>query len=117
MGPEPSELTKDLCEVTITAPDEEWLVALCHSLIDASLAASAHVVYPITSVFRWKGDVHEVTEARAFLRSRTSLVDEIAAYVVNRHPYETPNVTAVPLVGGNPGYLEWLHRETRPSGD
>jgi periplasmic divalent cation tolerance protein len=112
---EPTPATPDLCEITITAPDREWLIDLCHQLVDARLAASAHVMHPITSIYRWRGDVHEATEARAFLRSRASLVDQLAAYVVERHPYEVPNITALPVIGGNPDYLAWMRREIRPT--
>jgi periplasmic divalent cation tolerance protein len=102
----------ELCEVTITGPDRDWLVALCRQLVEARLAASAHVVHPVTSVYRWEGAVHEAAEARAFLRSRLVLVDAIVAYVVERHPYAVPNVTAVPLAAGNPDYLAWVRAET-----
>jgi periplasmic divalent cation tolerance protein len=64
----------DLVEVTITAPDPDWLTDLCRQLVDARLASSAHVIHPITSIYRWEGTVHDATEARAFLRSRRDLV-------------------------------------------
>jgi periplasmic divalent cation tolerance protein len=104
---------EELVEVTITAPDRDWLIDLCRQLVDVRLASSAHVMHPIASVYRWDGTVHEAIEARAFLRSRRELVDQITAYVINRHPYDVPNITAVPLVGGNAPYLEWVHAETR----
>ena len=102
----------DLCEVIITAPNRDWLVDLCHQLVDARLASSAHVVHPITSVYRWNGTVNEATEARAFLRTRLDLLNALTDYVLERHPYEVPNVTAIPIVGGNPRYLDWLRAET-----
>ena len=104
--------TDDLCEVIITAPDPAWLRDLCQALIDQRLAASAHVIHPVTSVYRWQGAVRETTEARAFLRSRSELLDVLVTYVVERHPYEVPNVTALPLIGGNPDYLAWIRAET-----
>lgn len=104
----------DLCEVTVTAPDPDWLVDLCRQLVDARLASSAHVIHPITSIYRWQGDVHQREEARAFVRSRTELLEKLVAYVDACHPYEVPNITAVPLVGGNPRYLAWVRDETSP---
>ena len=103
-------MTDDLCEVIITAPDRDWLADLCRQLVDARLASSAHVIHPVTSIYRWEGAVHEATEARAFLRSRR-LVSRLATFV-ERHPYEVPNITAVPIVGGNPDYLAWIDVET-----
>ena len=105
--------TDDLCEVIITAPDRDWLADLCHQLVDAHLAASAHVVHPVTSIYRWRGAVETTSEARAFLRSRRALLDQLVAYVVARHPYEVPNVSALPLIGGNPDYLAWIRAETQ----
>ena len=102
----------DLIEVTVTAPDAAWLRELCRQLVDARLASSAHVIHPITSIYRWRDAVHETTEARAFLRSRQELLDQLTAYVIERHPYDVPNVTAVPIVGGNADYLTWLRTET-----
>ena len=102
----------DPCEVVVTAPDGDWLKNLCRDLIEARLASSAHVVSPVTSVYRWEGAVHEASEARAFLRTRFGLVDALVSAVVERHPYEVPNVTALPIVAGNPDYLDWIRRET-----
>jgi len=104
----------DLCEITITATDPNWLTDLCRQLVDERLASSAHVINPVTSIYRWEGDVHQAVEARAFLRSRLDLVDELTAYVTERHPYRVPNVTAAPLIGGNPEYLAWIREETAP---
>src|SRR4051812_25234680 len=101
-----------LCEVVVTAPDRDWLVDLCRQLIDAQLVASAHVVDPVTSIYRWNGTVRETSEARAFLRSRRALLDDLTRFVVARHPYDVPNVTAFPVIGGNPDYLAWVTAET-----
>ena len=106
--------TDQLVEVTITAPDRDWLVDLCNQLLEQRFASSAHILYPVTSIYRWRGDIHETVEARAFLRSRRALVDDLTAFVRERHPYEVPNVTAAPIVGGNPDYLAWLIAETTP---
>lgn len=79
----------DLCEVVITAPDANWLGALCRELVENRLASSAHVVQDVKSIYRWQGAVHETDEARAFLRSRTSLLEAVVAYVVERTTYRT----------------------------
>jgi periplasmic divalent cation tolerance protein len=103
---------KDLCEVIVTAPDGAWLEDLCRQLVSHRLASSAHIIHDVRSIYRWQGSIHEAIEARAFLRSRTPLVEALTAYVVERHPYDVPNVTALPIIAGNPEYLDWIHRET-----
>ena len=59
--------------------------------------------------------MHEAREGRAFLRSRVGLLDALITFVLQRHPYEVPNVTALPIVGGNARYLEWIQTETSDS--
>jgi periplasmic divalent cation tolerance protein len=105
-------LPDDVCEVVVTAPDGAWLEELCRQLVSNRLASSAHVIHDVRSIYRWQADIHEAAEARAFLRSRTRLIDALTAYVVERHPYEVPNVTALPIIGGNPEYLDWIRTET-----
>jgi periplasmic divalent cation tolerance protein len=106
----------DLCEVSITAPDKTWLEELCHDLVDQGFAASAHIVHPVSSVYRWHGAIEQTTEARAFLRSRRALLDSLVAYVVERHPYEVPHITALPIIGGNPDNLAWVRIESSDGG-
>src|SRR4051794_26253901 len=103
----------DLVEVIVTAPERDWLLDLCRQLVEAELAASAHVLHPVTSIYRWDNAIRETTQARAFLRSRRGLVDELTRFVVARHPYEVPNITALPIIGGNPDYLAWVTAMTR----
>jgi periplasmic divalent cation tolerance protein len=102
----------DLCEVVVTAPDGPWLENLCRQLVSNRLVSSAHVIHNVRSIYHWQGDVHETIEARAFLRSRAHLVHALTAYVVERHPYDVPNVTALPIIAGNPDYLDWIRTET-----
>jgi periplasmic divalent cation tolerance protein len=112
IGGEQRSVPDDAIEVTVTAPDADWLAGLCRALVEARLCASAHVLAPVRSIYRWEDVVREAGEARAFLRSRRAHLDAIVAFVTARHPYHTPNVTAVPIVGGNPAYLDWIARET-----
>jgi periplasmic divalent cation tolerance protein len=105
----------ELCEIIVTAPDAGWLADLARDLIERGLCASAHIVAPVRSIYRWKGAIEDATEARAFLRSRRSHVGAVVELVVDRHPYEVPNVTAIPIVDGNPAYLDWIEESTSTS--
>ena len=102
----------EFCEVVITADDADWLAGLTRTLVDQRLAACGHLVQPIRSIYRWDGDVQDQTEARVALHTRRELVDAIVGRACELHPYEVPCVIALPLVGGNPAYLEWLTAET-----
>jgi periplasmic divalent cation tolerance protein len=104
----------DLCQVTITAPDAEWLAAFVHELVDGGLCSSGHITPAIRSVYRWQGETHDRTEAHVTLHTRRSCVDAITELTLSRHPYQVPCVVASPIVGGNPAYLDWIREETQP---
>ena len=103
----------DFCEVVVTAEDAEWLAGFTRTLVEERLAACGHVIPAVRSVYRWEGAVHDEPEARVGLHTRRSLVQAVVARTVELHPYDVPCVIALPLVGGNPAYLEWLAAETR----
>lgn len=105
-------MTDDVCEVIITADEEGWLIDLTRSLVTDRLAACGQH-QPVRSVFRWDGALREERETRVALHTRRSLVDTIVQRVRQAHPYDVPCVLALPLLGGNPAYLDWVRSETR----
>jgi periplasmic divalent cation tolerance protein len=104
---------EECCEIVITDADPERLLALTRTLVEERLVACGQHVSPIRSVYRWEGAVHDETEARVALHTRRSLVDAVVARAVELHAYDVPCVVALPLVGGDPGYLRWIAQETR----
>jgi periplasmic divalent cation tolerance protein len=102
----------DLCEVVITAPDPEWLLAFTRKLVEDGLCASVHNFTPVRSIYRWRGEVHERTEGRASLHTGCGRVAEIVDRAKQEHPYEVPGISTRPIVGGNPDYLQWIAEET-----
>jgi len=64
-------------------------------------------VVPTRSNYQWQGVIEDTDEPRALLRARRSQLDTIVRLVTERRQYEVPNLTAVPIIGGNPAYLEW----------
>ena len=102
----------DICEVIITAPDADWLAQFTTDLVAERLAACGHNMTPIRSIYRWKGEIYDVGEARVALHTRASLVDKIVAKTNREHPYEVPCVITVPIVAGNPSYIQWVRDET-----
>jgi periplasmic divalent cation tolerance protein len=104
----------ELCEVVITAPDPEWLLAFSRKLIQDRLCASAHNFAPVRSIYRWQGEIHERTEGRVSLHTSRSRVPEIIEWAKREHPYELTGVSTRPIDGGNPDYLAWIAQETTP---
>ncbi|HET6391589.1 MAG TPA: divalent-cation tolerance protein CutA [Blastococcus sp.] len=107
----------ECCEVVVTAADADWLAGFTRTLVEEGLVACGHLLGPIRSVYRWEGAVHDEPEARVALHTRRSLVDAVVARTAQLHPYEVPCVIAMPLVGGEPAYLRWVHEQTRGPGD
>ena len=101
-----------ICEVIITAPDPEWLAAFTRRLVTDRLAACGQQITAIRSIYRWDGEIHDDPEARVALHTRVDLVSRIIERAEAEHPYDVPCVLALPVLSGNPAYLEWVRRET-----
>lgn len=105
-------MTPELCEVVVTAPDADWLVGFTRRLIEDHLAASAQTSAPVRSVYEWRGELVERDEARATIRTRTSLVPRIVARLEEAHPYDVPGIIALPIVTSSAAYTTWLLAQT-----
>ena len=97
----------ELCEVVITAADEDWLVAFTHRLVRDRLAACGHHTQ-IRSVYTWQGQLHDEPETRVALHTRVSLVDAIVAAAEQAHDYAVPCVLALPVLRASPAYRAWV---------
>lgn len=102
----------ELCEVVITAPDPEWLRDFTRDLVTDGLASSVHNFTPVQSTYRWQGQIHDRTEGRASLHTRSSLITAIVERAKAIHPYQVPGISSRPISGGNPEYLKWIELET-----
>jgi periplasmic divalent cation tolerance protein len=108
---------EECCEVVVTAADADWLAGFTRMLVEERLAACGHVLGGVRSLYRWEGAVQDEAEARVGLHTRRSLVPEIVVRTGELHGYDVPCVIALPLVGGNPAYLDWIVAETRDPAD
>lgn len=100
-------------EVIITADSAEWLADFTKRLVEDRLAACGQNISAIRSIYRWDGAVQDEGEARVALHTRTSLVPAIVDKTNAEHSYDVPCVIALPIIDGNPAYLEWIRAETR----
>lgn len=105
-------MSDDICEVIITAPDTDWLAAFTRQLVEERLAACGHFIQTVRSIYRWGGAVHDETEARVAIHTRTSLVPILTARAQRDHPYDVPCVIALPIVASNPDYATWVLDQT-----
>jgi len=98
--------------VLTTLPDRDAAVKLGEALVGRRLAACVNVLAECTSIYRWKGTVENAREVPLLIKSRAALYDELEAAINELHPYELPEIIAVPVERGLPEYLAWVGEET-----
>ncbi|MBI5479198.1 MAG: divalent-cation tolerance protein CutA [Deltaproteobacteria bacterium] len=94
--------------VLMTAPSAEVAADIARALVGEGLAACVNIVPGVRSIYRWKGEVCDDAEVLCVIKTRAERFEEVRARVVALHPYEVPEVVAVPLVAGNAAYLAWV---------
>jgi periplasmic divalent cation tolerance protein len=107
----------ECCLIYATAVDEEQARRIVKALLTERLVACANLLQPIESHYWWEGKLETGTEVALVMKTRLSLVDLVVERVRSLHSYSCPAVVALPIVGGNPGFLEWIVAETRQSGE
>ena len=106
----------DALFVYVTTGDRDAALAIGRALVDARLAACANVIDGMESVYRWQGTVEQAKEAVLILKTQSALLDDLTEKVRELHEYDCPCVVALPIVGGNPAYLEWIAEQTAEDG-
>ncbi|MFW5946966.1 MAG: divalent-cation tolerance protein CutA [Gemmatimonadota bacterium] len=94
--------------VLVTAPDTAVAGSLARRLVEERLAACGSILPNTTSIYRWQGAVEHATEATIVLKTTAAAVDRLARRVAELHPYDVPEVLALPVDGGHGPYLEWI---------
>ena len=103
---------EQIADVSITAESADWLADFTRSIVNDRLAACGNIVPSIRSIYRWEGAVEDDNEALVILHTRQSLVPAIIERANRHHPYDTPQVLAVPVADANPAYRDWVLAST-----
>ena len=98
--------------VLTNCPDEESANAIALALIEERLAACVNILPRVQSVYRWQGAVESATEIPLFIKSTATNYPALEAAIRNRHPYQVPEIIALPVERGLPAYLDWIASET-----
>jgi len=96
------------CQVTTTLPDRAAAERVGSVLVEERWAACAQVVGPVESTYRWQGNVERATEWYCHLKTTLARAPGLRARLRELHPYDTPEIVAVPLVDGDPDYFAWV---------
>jgi periplasmic divalent cation tolerance protein len=93
-------------------PDRACAETLAKSLLEARLAACVNIGAPVESMYHWRGRIETGNEIPVAIKSRPALYADVEAAIRQAHPYELPEIIAVPIVDGHRPYLDWIVAET-----
>lgn len=99
--------------VLCTCPDRETALKLAETLVDRELAACVNIVPGLTSVYRWKGQRETAEESLLLIKTRLAAYPELEKAIRALHPYELPEIIAVPIERGLSEYLAWIDGSVR----
>ncbi len=95
--------------VLVTAPSDEIARTIARKLLDEKLAACINLLPPVASIYTWEGEIHEDTEILMLIKTRADLLeDRLIPTIKNLHPYEIPEIIALPIIQGLESYLTWI---------
>lgn len=101
----------DATVVLVACPDEPTAISIARALVEEGLAACVSVTGEVRSVYRWKGNVAEACERLLIVKARADRLEALAARIVELHPYDVPEVLALPVAHGLAAYLDWLRAD------
>ena len=104
----PPEAELSCCAVLCTCPDEDAAARLATGLVDAGLAACVNIVPQIRSIYRWQNAVQDERETLMIIKTTPTRYAMLERWLMEHHPYEVPEVIALPVTAGAAPYLDWV---------
>ena len=98
--------------VLTQCPDQETAERIAGSLVERRLAACVNILGPCRSVYRWQGEIERAEEIPLLIKTTRAGYPELEAAILALHPYQVPEIVALPLDQGLPAYLAWVQAET-----
>ena len=98
--------------VLTTLPPEADADAFARAMIEAGLAACVTKMAAATSIYKWQGQVESATEVPLLIKTTADAYPALERWLNDRHPYDLPEVIALPVSRGLPGYLDWVVQST-----
>ncbi|MBE9028528.1 divalent-cation tolerance protein CutA [filamentous cyanobacterium LEGE 11480] len=104
----------EFCLVLVTTPNETCAKSIARTLLTEQLAACINCL-AVDSFYQWEDKLNHDHEFQLIIKTQSQLFDELAARLTVMHPYEVPEIIAIPVTAGAPPYLNWLRQNTRSS--
>ena len=98
--------------ILVTVSGSEEGLAIARALVQEGMAACVNVVDKVRSIFKWKGKVEEEAESLLVIKTRVDRLFELTQRVKELHSYDVPEIIALPIISGNPAYLQWIDEVT-----
>ena len=98
-----------------TLPDRAGAETLARELLADRLAACVQIGATLQSLYHWHGEIETAQETPLAVKTRGELYARVEAAIRSRHPYELPEIIAVPITDGLSDYLDWIVAETAPA--
>ncbi len=98
----------EFIQIVTTTDSKELATQIAGNLVEKKLAACGQVSGPITSIYEWKGKIENEEEWYCVIKTRKSLYQEVEESIKAQHPYEVPEIIAIPIQEGNKDYLDWI---------
>jgi periplasmic divalent cation tolerance protein len=101
-----------IVQVQVAHDDRDALQALLGRAVERRLAACGQLLGPMTSIFRWEGEVQEAQEWLGLLKTSAARLDELVELLRDGHGYDLPEIIATPVSAGLADYMSWVTTET-----
>lgn len=102
----------DYCVVLCTVPDQETGRTIADILLEKRLAACVSLSGALESHYRWEGKIHRDPECCLVIKTREGLFAQLEEAIRSAHPYDVPEIIALPILRGSASYLSWIASET-----
>lgn len=97
----------------ITTPTNEEAQRISRALLEQRKVACVNIVPRVSSLFWWQGKIDSARESLLIVKTTASQLNELVTLVKEIHSYDVPEIVAMPIVGGNQDYLEWIGKEVK----
>ena len=98
--------------VYCTCPDQAIAERIAETTVSERLAACASLVPGLTSIYRWQGEIQRDSEWLLIIKTRSIVYPLLEARICELHPYDTPEIIALPIQAGSAAYLSWMTNNT-----
>ena len=97
--------------VMVTVGSESEGAAIASALVESSFAACVKM-FPVSSTYRWQGQVQQDQEWQLLIKTQTARFEAVESLVRSHHSYEVPEIIAIPVTQGSAPYLSWIQQQT-----